>query len=85
VRVAIGVGLIEERDPEVEGLVDDLAGRGEIGATAAIVATEAGNRDLQAGLSEISLLHLFRLRDQLSWRRKHEKHFLRAQLFGVSL
>ena len=49
VRVAIGVGLIEERDPEVEGLVDDLAGRGEIDATAAIVAAEAGYRDLQAG------------------------------------
>src|SRR6516164_5750637 len=68
-RVAIGVGLIKERDAEIERFMDDLAGRGEIDAAAEIVAAETDRRDLQAGFPEISLLHPFRLPDRFSWRR----------------
>src|SRR6516162_2540380 len=63
-RVAIGVGFVEECDAEVERLVDDLAGRCEIDAAAKIIAAEAYHRDLQAGLSEISLFHPFPRSDQ---------------------
>ena len=56
-RITIGVGLVEERDTEVERFVDDLTGCGEIDAAAKVVTAKADNRDLQTRLSEISLFH----------------------------
>jgi len=69
-RITVSVGLVEERDAEVERLVDDLAGRREIDTAAEIVAAEPDHRDPQAGFSEISLLHPFQLPDRLRWRRQ---------------
>src|SRR5271166_1810964 len=58
-RVAIGVGLVEKRDAEVERFMDHLAGRCEIDPPPEIVAAETDDRDEEAGLPEISLFHPF--------------------------
>jgi hypothetical protein len=47
-RIAVGVGLVEERDPEVERLVDDLSGCLEIDAATEIVAAQTDDRDAEA-------------------------------------
>ena len=53
----IDVGGIEQRDAEVDRLVDHLARGFEIGALAEIVAAEADGGDTQAGAAEIANLH----------------------------
>src|SRR5215207_11066810 len=55
--LAIDVGGVEERDAEVERLVDDLAGRLEVDAAAEVVAAETDERHPKARRSEIALLH----------------------------
>ena len=55
--LAIDVGGVEERDAEIERLVDDLAGRLEVDAAAEIVAAETDERHPKARRSEIALLH----------------------------
>ena len=53
----IDVGGVEQRDAEVDRLVDHLARRLEIGALAEIVAAEADGGNAQAGAAEIANLH----------------------------
>ena len=53
----IDVGGIEQRDAEVDRLVDHLARGFEIGALAEIVAAEADGGNAQAGAAEIANLH----------------------------
>ena len=53
----IDVGGVEQRDAEVDRLVDHLARGFEIGALAEIVAAEADGGNAQAGAAEIANLH----------------------------
>ena len=53
----IDVGGVEQRDAEVDRLVDHLARGFEVGALAEIVAAEADGGDAQAGAAEIANLH----------------------------
>ncbi len=53
----IDVGGIEQRDAEVDRLVDHLARGFEVGALAEIVAAEADGGNTQAGAAEIANLH----------------------------
>src|SRR6185437_8470826 len=55
--VGIDVGGIEQRDAEVERLVDHLARGLEVDALAEIVAADADRGDAQAGAAEIANLH----------------------------
>jgi len=55
--LAVDVGGVEERDAEVDRLVDDLARRLEVEAAAEVVAAEADDRDPQARLPQIARLH----------------------------
>ena len=52
--LAIGIGGVEQRDAEIERLVDHLAGRLEIDAAAEVVAAETDRRHAQAGCAEIA-------------------------------
>ena len=53
----IDVGGVEQRDAEVDRLVDHLARGFQIGALAEIVAAEADGGNAQAGAAEIANLH----------------------------
>ncbi len=53
----VDVGGVEQRDPEVDGFVDDLARGLGVGALAEIVAADADGGDAQAGAAEITNIH----------------------------
>ena len=53
----VDVGGIEQRDAEIDRLVDHLARGFQIGALAEIIAAEADRGDAQAGAAEITNLH----------------------------
>ena len=53
----IDVGGVEQRDPEVDRLVDHLARGFQIGALPEIVAAETDRGNAQAGAAEIANLH----------------------------
>ena len=53
----IDVGGVEQRDAEIDRLVDHLARGFEIGALAEIVAAEADGGNAQAGAAEIANFH----------------------------
>ena len=55
--LAIGVGGVEQSDAEIDGFVDDGAGRLEVDAAAEIVAAEADGGHEQAGRAQISDFH----------------------------
>src|SRR6202012_1872867 len=55
--VGVDVGGVEERDAEVDRLVDHLARGFEVGALAEIVAATADGGNAQAGAAEIANLH----------------------------
>ena len=55
--VAVGVGGVEQRDAEIERLVDHRARGVDVDAAAEVVAAEADGRDAQAGLAEIANFH----------------------------
>src|SRR3546814_3017629 len=54
---AVDVGRVEQRDPEIERTVNDLARRLQIDAAAEIVAAEADDRDAEARRTEIPEFH----------------------------
>jgi hypothetical protein len=53
----IDVGSVEQRDAEIDGLVDHLSRGLEIGALAKIIAAKTDGRDAQAGAAEIADFH----------------------------
>jgi hypothetical protein len=53
----IDIGGVEQRDAEVDRLVDHLARGFEVGALAEIVAAKADSGNAQAGAAEIANLH----------------------------
>ena len=55
--LGIDVGGVEQRDAEVDRLVDHLARGFQIGALAEIVAAEPDRGHAQAGAAEIAILH----------------------------
>ena len=54
---AIGIGRVEQRDAEVERLVDDRPRVSGRHARAEIVAAEADQRDLDARIAQLPILH----------------------------
>jgi hypothetical protein len=56
----VDVRRVEERDAHLDALVDDRLGAGSVDTPAKVVASESDDGHLQAGVAEVSILHVFR-------------------------